>query len=162
MRSIADAFHRLTLGAPWLVTLLLLAVLGAAAWQAQYFKLDASADSLILEGDEDLAYFREIAAEFGTQDFLVVTYRPQDERGLFEDATLAHLKQLRDELAGLEFVDSVLSMLDVPLIQSPPVWSQKFFIWADITPKRVGTPRMIASYSFRSSTTAIGASWSSL
>jgi hypothetical protein len=120
MRSITDAFHRLTLGAPWLVALLLLAVLGAAAWQAQYFKLDASADSLILEGDEDLAYFREIAAEFGTQDFLVVTYRPQDERGLFEDATLAHLKQLRDELAGLEFVDSVQSMLDVPLIQSPP------------------------------------------
>jgi hypothetical protein len=121
MRSIADAFHRLTLGAPWLVALLLLAVLGGAAWYAQYFKLDASADSLILEGDEDLAYYRKVVEEFGTQDFLVVTYRPQGERELFDDATLQHLKQLRDELAGLAFVDSVLSMLDVPLIQSPPV-----------------------------------------
>lgn len=121
MRSIADAFYRLTLGAPWLVALLLLAVLGAAAWQAQYFKLDASADSLILEGDEDLAYYRKVVEEFGAQDFLVVTYRPEAGRELFDDATLKHLKRLRDDLAEFDFVASVQSMLDVPLIQSPPV-----------------------------------------
>ena len=121
MRSLANLFYRFCLGAPWLVGLVLVALLAAAAWQAQYFKLDASADSLILEGDEDLAYYRKIAERYGTQDFLVVTYSPLGERGLFDDATLAHLERMRDELAGLPFVDSVLSMLDVPLIESPPV-----------------------------------------
>lgn len=121
MRSLANVFYRFCLGAPWLVGLLLVALLAAAAWQAQYFKLDASADSLILEGDEDLAYYREIAERYGTQDFLVVTYSPRGERDLFDEATLAHLKRMRDEIAAQPFVDSVLSMLDVPLIESPPM-----------------------------------------
>ena len=121
MHRLTQLFHRLTLGAPWLVWVVLAALLGLALWQAQHFRLDASTDSLIIEGDEDLAYFREIAERYGTQDFLVVTYSPSGDAALFADATLQHLKQLRDALARLPFVDSVMSILDVPLIQSPPV-----------------------------------------
>ncbi|WP_420427190.1 efflux RND transporter permease subunit [Algiphilus sp.] len=121
MHRLAERFHRLTLGSPWLVWLLLAALLGVAAWQAQNFRLDASTDSLIIEGDKDLAYYRTIAERYGSQDFLVVTYSPAGDAGLFSDATLQHLKRLRDELADLPFVDSVMSILDVPLIQSPPV-----------------------------------------
>lgn len=121
MHKLAQLFHRLTLGTPWVVWLILAALLGVAAWQAQNFRLDASTDSLIIEGDKDLAYYRKTAERYGTQDFLVVTYSPEGNTTLFSDAALQHLKQLRDELAGLSFVDSVMSILDVPLIQSPPV-----------------------------------------
>lgn len=121
MHKLAQAFHRLTLGMPWVVWVVLAALLGVAAWQAQNFRLDASTDALIIEGDEDLAYYRKIAERYGTQDFLVVTYSPSGNATLFSDRALQHLKQLRDDLAGLSFVDSVMSILDVPLIQSPPV-----------------------------------------
>ena len=79
----------------------------------------ASADALVLEGDRSLDYAREIGARYGSEDFLLVTYQPDEE--LFSDATLARLSALRDELAALDTVSSVVSILDVPLLYSPKV-----------------------------------------
>lgn len=81
------------------------------------FKLDASADSLTLENDRDVDYFREIFSRYQSGDFLVITYTPKVD--LFSDASLATLAQLRDELAGVEGVSAVQSLLDVPLLYSP-------------------------------------------
>lgn len=119
INAIVAAYHRLVLHAPWLVGLLTLGLLVVAVHQAQQFKLDASADSLILEGDEDLAYYREVSDVYGAEEFLVVTYAPKDD--LFSVASLGRLKQLRDALAELPEVSSVMSILDVPLIDSPRV-----------------------------------------
>jgi len=150
MHKLAQAFHRLTLGTPWVVWVVLAALLGVAAWQAQNFRLDASTDSLIIEGDEDLAYYRKTAERYGTQDFLVVTYSPSRDASLFSDRTLQHLKQMRDELAGLSFVDSVMSILDVPLIQSPPV-SLRQIQEEQRTLLDEGTDRELAKKEFRTS-----------
>jgi len=117
--ALAASYHRLVLHAPWLVGLITVALIAVSVQQAQKFKLDASADSLILEGDEDLAYYRSVSDVYGAEEFLVVTYSPKAD--LFSDESLNALKQLRDELAGLEQVTSVMSILDVPLIDSPRV-----------------------------------------
>jgi predicted RND superfamily exporter protein len=82
------------------------------------FELDASSDSLILENDQALKYFRKIATKYGTEDFLIVTYSP--ERPLFGPESLADIAKLRDRLEAIEHVKSVVSMLDVPLVSSPP------------------------------------------
>lgn len=81
------------------------------------FKLDASADSLTLEHDQDIDYFREIASRYQRGDFLVVTYTPKAD--LFSDQAIDTLRRLRDDLAALDGVDSVNSMIDVPLLYSP-------------------------------------------
>ncbi len=83
------------------------------------FELDASADSLVLENDEALKFYRSIREQYGSDDFLVVTYSPQDP--LFSDAVRADITNLRGELQALEQVDSVVTMLDVPLVDSPPM-----------------------------------------
>ena len=83
------------------------------------FQLDASADSLLLEDDRDLSYYSSIVARYGSDDFLVVTYTAGDE--LFSEATLADIQTLRNEIRELPSVESVISMLDVPLIDSPRV-----------------------------------------
>ena len=115
-----NAYNRLILDHP-VVTLLLLALLGAAAlYYAQQFRLDASADSLTLENDQDLRYFRTIADRYPGNDFLVIAYVPKDG-DLFDDSTLEHLAALRDALKPLDRVESVLTLLDVPLLRSPPV-----------------------------------------
>lgn len=119
IRALTQAYFHLVLHRSGWVGLALLLLLGASVHQAQHFRLDASADSLILEGDEDLAYYREVAGGYGAGEFLVVTYRPQED--LLSDASLNRLKALRDELAALPQVSSVLSILDVPLIDSPRV-----------------------------------------
>ena len=104
----------------WIGAVALLLLLGLAATQLPSFRLDASADSLILENDEDLHYLREMGQRYTQQaEFVIVTYTPQGD--LFADATLARLQQLRDDLRAVEGVSGVTSILDVPLVASPPM-----------------------------------------
>ena len=93
-------------------------VVGFFATWVDDFQLDASSDSLLLEGDQDLRFYKDIKARYGDDEFLVVTYQP--EKDLFAAETLSHLKKLRDELSSLDAIDSVVSILDVPLLKSPP------------------------------------------
>ena len=102
----------------WVVLTLLTAVLLLAS-QLGHLKIDASSDSLTLEYDKDLDYFREISKRYQSGDFLVVTYTPKAE--LLAESTLAHLKALRDELLKVDGVVSANSILDVPLLYSPRV-----------------------------------------
>jgi len=92
----------------------------AMAFGLPNFKLDASADSLTLEHDDDLNYFREVVQRYGSDNFLIVTFSPK-EGDLFDDENLQLLSSLRGELADIEGVESMLSLLDVPLLYSPKV-----------------------------------------
>lgn len=83
------------------------------------FRLDASSDSLVLENDQSLKYFREVVAKYNTAELLLVTYSPNDY--LFDDAVLQDIKLLREELLELELTASIISIVDAPLVQSPPV-----------------------------------------
>lgn len=117
--TVSFFFDRVVLGHPWIVFFCVLAAVGFLALQAGHFRLDASAETLILQNDEDLRYSREIDSRYEQHDFLVLTYTPKDD--LFSDKTLDNLARLRDELKPVERVLSVVSILDVPLLESPPL-----------------------------------------
>jgi predicted RND superfamily exporter protein len=119
LTSLLDAYDRLVLKRPAITLLAVAFVVAFFAYYSPGFRLDASADSLVLENDEALKYYRSIRARYGSDDYLIVTYTPQQD--LFSDAVLADLEALRDEIAAMENVESVVCLLDVPLIQSPPV-----------------------------------------
>jgi predicted RND superfamily exporter protein len=112
-------YDRVILEHPAIVILCLLAVIAFLGYKAKDFKLDASAETLLIETDEDLRYSRLISARYGGYDYLLVTYSPRDD--LFSDASLAKLARLRDELKALPTVSEVVSILDAPLLESPPV-----------------------------------------
>ena len=82
-------------------------------------KLDASAESIVLENDPDLRYYRSIREIYGSDDFVIITYTPSDD--LLSPASLANLKGLRDDLRLVASVSSVTTILDVPLLNSPKV-----------------------------------------
>ncbi|MCE2391107.1 MAG: MMPL family transporter [Proteobacteria bacterium] len=119
IQRLRTAYRGLFLQRPWLALAALALLLGFFAYHAQDFRLDASSDSLVLEDDEALQVFREVSARYQTQDLLVVTYTPEAE--LFSDASLEPLGRLRDELRRVEGIASVLTILDVPLLQSSDV-----------------------------------------
>ena len=112
-------YQALVLRHPWPWLLILLLGTLVALWQVRDLKLDASADSLVLENDQALAFYRQVAKRYGGSDFLIVTYSPADP--LFERDTLTHLDQLHQDLAQVSGVEKVTSILDVPLLFSPPV-----------------------------------------
>ena len=98
-------------------TLLLLIGLGVLSlYHAKNFNLDASSDALLLEGDKDLKYLREINERYGAKDFLVLTYTPIDS--FEEKETILNLQLLKSKIEKLTWVDSVITVIDVPLLKS--------------------------------------------
>ena len=103
---------------PFITIMLVVSFLGFFSYNIQYFELDASSDSLLLENDEDLRYYRNIKARYGDDEFLVVTISPKGD--LFDEKNIDLLTNLKNDLSKLEQIESVVSILDVPLLKSPP------------------------------------------
>ena len=98
-------------------TLLLLSILVVySLYQSKNFNLDASSDALLLEGDPDLKYLREINETYGSKDFLVLTYTPVSS--FTEKETILNLQLLKSKIEKLTWVDSVITIIDVPLLKS--------------------------------------------
>ncbi len=119
MQSLASSLERLLLSRPGLTLLALLLLTAAAGYFATDFRLDASADSLLLENDQDLRYYRGIRARYGSDDYLIVTYSVPDD--LLVDEVLEDLRRLRDSIRSLPGIAAVTTLLDVPLVASPVV-----------------------------------------
>ena len=119
VKNISDAFRKVLINHPLIGLLVLLGIGIFFSFHAKDFKLDASADALVLENDPDLAYFRESSKHYTSTPFVFITY--SHKKGLFSNDALQDIKSLRNELSALERVQSVTSMLDVPLLRSPPV-----------------------------------------
>ena len=83
------------------------------------FKLDASSESIVLEHDEALKYYRASREIYGSDDFLIVVYTPHED--LFAPSSLALLAKLRNELSLIDSVETIHTILDVPLVNSPRV-----------------------------------------
>jgi len=116
---IVQAYDTLVFHNPKLVLVVLLSILVFFGYHTKDFKLDASADSLLLEDDVDLKVFRKIHERYPSSDLLVVTYTP--DKDLFSDQALEPLKQLRGELEKVTSVDTVFTILDAPLFKSSDV-----------------------------------------
>ena len=85
-------------------------------YQSRNFNLDASSDALLLEGDPDLKYLREVNETYGSKDFLVLTYTPVTS--FAEKETILNLQLLKSKIEKLTWVDSVITVIDVPLLKS--------------------------------------------
>lgn len=112
---IYSIYQSIVIRNPFLVLILLALVAGFFVSHVDRFKLDASSDSLLLESDESLRVFRETNERYATQDFLFVTFTPKDD--LFSDQSLQVIADLKSDLSKLKKTDSVLSLLDVPLLK---------------------------------------------
>ncbi len=117
--GLAGIYERIILGRPWLTLLVVLLLTVFFGYNAQHYKVDASADSLVLEGDQDLEFFREVGKRYAAEEYLVIAYQPASD--LFSDTGLDTLAALVDGLGQLDRVSSVMSVLDVPLLYSPKV-----------------------------------------
>jgi len=115
INTIKNIYSATVLRKPVLVCFFMSVVLSFFAIQTKNFKLDASADSLLLEDDEDLKLFRETSERYTTKEFLFVTFTPKDS--LFSESILEKITQLRNEIKEIKLVDSVISLVDVPLVR---------------------------------------------
>ena len=99
------------------ITLFILSILIVVSlYFSKNFNLDASSDALLLEGDKDLKYLREVNERYGSKDFLVLTYTPIKT---FDDAeTIVNIQFLKSKIEKLQWVENVISIIDVPLLKT--------------------------------------------
>lgn len=119
MSALSAAYEKLVLRHPLVVLALVAILLAWSASQLGKIKLDASADSLMLQGDPALEFFREVSSEYSTEDFLLITWTP--DAPLLSPESLEPLGRMADELRELDGVSSVVTVLDVPLLESTGV-----------------------------------------
>ena len=107
-------YNHWTVLRPWPLLIALLLVLMVLGWHARDFRLDASADSLLLENDQDYKVFRDLSERYQSKSFLVVALVP--EQGVFATGTLKRVDKLVLDLEEVPGISSVVSLLDVPLL----------------------------------------------
>jgi predicted RND superfamily exporter protein len=118
--SLFKLYDKIILQNPWTAIIVVFVLAIIMALGLPNFKLDASADSLTLEHDDDLNFSREVVQRYGSDNFLIVTFSPS-QGVLFDQNNLDTLAALRKDLLQIEGIEAVLSMLDVPLLYSPKI-----------------------------------------
>ena len=109
-------YKKLVIDFSKLTLLLITSIIVFSLYHAKNFNLDASSDALLLEGDKDLKYLREVNQRYGSKDFLVLTYSPVSS--FIEKETILNLQLLKSKIEKLTWVDSVITIIDVPLLKS--------------------------------------------
>ena len=117
--KLSNSYLRLVIKHPYMVLTSIFLLCVFAAYFSLRFELDASGESLVLENDASLNYYREIREFYGTDEFLVITYTPHSD--LLSEQSLNGLRSLRDQFLDIESVASVTSILDVPIIYTSDV-----------------------------------------
>ncbi len=113
---IAKIYKKLVIEYPKITLGALFIFLIFSLFNAKNFNLDASSDALILEGDKDLKYLREVNNRYGSKEFLFLTYSPVSS---FEDKeTILNLQLLKSKIEKLSWVDDMVTIIDVPLLKS--------------------------------------------
>ena len=109
-------YKKVVIDLPKLTFLVILSVVAFSIYHSKNFNLDASSDALLLEGDKDLRYLREINERYNSKDFLVLTYTPVNS--FVEKETILNLQLLKSKIEKLTWVDKVITIIDVPLLKS--------------------------------------------
>lgn len=109
-------FSNLITKSPKLVLFIVFSLLIFIGAGASNFDLDASSETLLLENDPDLKLYRDSAKTYGSTDFLVVTVTPDEP--IFKKSSIETFKKLIFELSNIDGIESVLSLLDAPLIEA--------------------------------------------
>jgi len=113
---LSHLYQNTVLKNPKSIFVLLLITLLSFGYFSKDFRLDASSETLLIEGDPDLAYLQEVSERYGSKDFLILTYTPNE--GMITDTSINNLLSLKYKIQSLDWVHSVITLLDVPLLNN--------------------------------------------
>ena len=114
VKKIYDTF---ILKYPILVLLILSIFVSILGYYSTKVEVDASAETLLLDDDKDLKFFREINKRYNNSNFLIVTFTPHEN--LLSNQSLDTIRTLSKDFLTVKNIEGVDSILTVPLLQSP-------------------------------------------
>ena len=120
---IAQFYQNIILKNPKSIFIILIIALLSFGYYSKDFRLDASSETLLIEGDPDLEYLQKISKRYGSKEFLILTYTPKD--GMVADSSINNLLSLKYKIQSLDWVHSVITLLDIPLLDNSDAPLQK-------------------------------------
>jgi len=115
-KMFAQFYQNIILKNPRSIFVILLIVLLSFGYYSKDFRLDASSETLLIEGDPDLKYLKEITKRYGSKEFLILTYTPKES--MVSNNSINNLLSLKYKIQSLNWVHSVITLLDIPLLNS--------------------------------------------
>ena len=112
----AQFYENIVLRNPKSIFAILLIALISFGYYSKDFRLDASSETLLIEGDPDLKYLQEISKKYGSKEFLILTYTPKE--GMISNVSINNLLSLKYKIQSLEWVHNVVTLLDIPLLDN--------------------------------------------
>ena len=113
---ISKIYQNFILSKPKIVLLLLIIIALLFGYKSKDFRLDASSETLLIEGDPDLKYLQEINEKFGAKEFLVLTLTPKEK--ITSENTINNILSLKYKIQSLDWVHNTITILDIPLLDS--------------------------------------------
>jgi len=101
---------------PKSIFLILVITLISFSYFSKDFRLDASSETLLIDDDPDLKYLQEISNRYGSKEFLILTYTPKEQ--MISDNSINNLLSLKYKIQSLDWVHSVITLLDIPLLNN--------------------------------------------
>lgn len=108
-------FNRIVIAKPWLIILLFLGAAISAAYFAPQFKIDASADTLLMKNNKNYIQTKVVAERFNPVEFVLVAIKPKTQ-GVFSEETFSTITSLSEAFSRMDRVSSTTSILNVPLL----------------------------------------------
>ena len=96
---LANFYQKNIIEKPKLIFSLLIICLVFFGYYSKDFRLDASSETLLIEGDPDLKYLNEINERYGAKEFLVLTYTPKES--MIDETSITNLLELKKEIQQL-------------------------------------------------------------
>ena len=109
-------YQNFVLKNPKVIFILLIISIFSFGYYSKDFRLDASSETLLIDGDPDLAYLQEVSERYGSKEFLILTYTPNE--GMVTDSSINNLLSLKYKIQSLDWVHSVITLLDIPLLNN--------------------------------------------
>ena len=113
---LAQLYQNLILKKPKAIFTLLIVTILCFGYFSKDFRLDASSETLLIDGDPDLEYLNEISERYGSKEFLILTFTPNE--AIITDTSINNLLSLKYKIQSLNWVHSVITLLDIPLLDN--------------------------------------------
>jgi len=113
---LAEIYKKSIIEKPNFIFFVLVCFLLLFGYSSKDFRLDASSETLLIDGDPDLKYLNEVNQRYGSKEFLVLTYSPIDN--ITSDNSVNNLLSLKYKIQSLDWVHNVITILDIPLLNT--------------------------------------------
>lgn len=113
-QTIINMLTAVVIRKPIVVLVFMLALVAACSIYIPKLNIDASPDSLMLESDPDLKYYREVHRHYGTDEYVIVGFKPN--KAMLEPETIQFIEAISDQFKSINGISGVTALSNVPLL----------------------------------------------